>query len=246
MSRVMLISCGIQWLAQVARYFSQAHLYLNGTSWFTSVWPLMMRLSATFTRRVLLATTELAAVAAEAADASERKGWRPQQPLPFEEATGSRPQAEFGFRRGTLSRFGGTNVVFPDQHGVFPMGRIIGCCVGTPALLDRCTTAMLQHCIAMQQCSRPRAPRTRHGARACRHRRPRACRDSLAGLAARVVDRAELDVGGRRSLGHRGLACAAAASIADRPPAPPAIGTAFSEPAEMVDFSACVAPMVRR
>jgi hypothetical protein len=33
---LMLISCGIQWLAQPARYFSQAHLYLNGTSWLTS------------------------------------------------------------------------------------------------------------------------------------------------------------------------------------------------------------------
>ncbi|MCY1552067.1 hypothetical protein D9M68_884420 [compost metagenome] len=32
MSRDMLISCGIQWLAQVARYFSHAHLYLKGTS----------------------------------------------------------------------------------------------------------------------------------------------------------------------------------------------------------------------
>ncbi len=52
MSRVMFTSCGIQWLAQVARYFSQAHLYLNGTSWLTSVWPLMMRLSAAETRRV--------------------------------------------------------------------------------------------------------------------------------------------------------------------------------------------------
>src|SRR6476620_3018067 len=50
MSRVMFTSCGIQWLAQVARYFSQAHLYLNGTSWLTSVWPLMMRLSAALTR----------------------------------------------------------------------------------------------------------------------------------------------------------------------------------------------------
>src|SRR6476620_7744711 len=53
MSRDMLISCGIQWLAHVARYFSQAHLYLNGTSWLTSVWPLMIRLSAAFTRRWL-------------------------------------------------------------------------------------------------------------------------------------------------------------------------------------------------
>src|SRR6185369_11871810 len=51
MSRVMLTSCGIQWLEHAARYFSQAHLYLKGTSWLTSVWPLMMRLSAASTRR---------------------------------------------------------------------------------------------------------------------------------------------------------------------------------------------------
>src|SRR5512134_533078 len=50
MSRDMFTSCGIQWLAQVARYFSQAHLYLKGTSWLTSVRPLMIRLSATLTR----------------------------------------------------------------------------------------------------------------------------------------------------------------------------------------------------
>src|SRR4051794_34507604 len=50
MSRVMFTSCGIQWLAHVERYFSQAHLYLKGTSWLTSVWPLMMRLSAALTR----------------------------------------------------------------------------------------------------------------------------------------------------------------------------------------------------
>src|SRR5215470_14176911 len=65
MSRDMLISCGIQWFAHVARYFSHAHLYLNGTSWLTSVWPLMMRLSAAVTRRVVLATTELAALVAD-------------------------------------------------------------------------------------------------------------------------------------------------------------------------------------
>src|SRR5471030_822142 len=51
MSRLMLISCGIQWLAQADRYFSHAHLYLNGTSWLTSVRPLMMRLSSTRMRR---------------------------------------------------------------------------------------------------------------------------------------------------------------------------------------------------
>src|SRR5688572_3508924 len=51
MSRLMLISCGIQWLAQAARYFSQAHLYLKGTSWLTSALELMMSLSSTLTRR---------------------------------------------------------------------------------------------------------------------------------------------------------------------------------------------------
>src|SRR6186713_2004243 len=51
MSRDMFTSCGIQWFAQVARYFSHAHLYLNGTSWLTSVLPLMTRLSATLMRR---------------------------------------------------------------------------------------------------------------------------------------------------------------------------------------------------
>src|SRR3954465_4722246 len=50
-SRLMLISCGIQWLAQAAMYFSQAHLYLNGTSWLTSALELMTSLSSTLTRR---------------------------------------------------------------------------------------------------------------------------------------------------------------------------------------------------
>src|SRR3954468_15986672 len=53
MSRDMFTSCGIQWFAQAERYFSQAHLYLKGTSWLTSVWPLMIRLSAAETRRAI-------------------------------------------------------------------------------------------------------------------------------------------------------------------------------------------------
>ena len=57
MSRLMLTSCGIQWFAQVARYFSQAHLYLKGTSWLTSEAPLMIRLSSTRTRRSLPAAS---------------------------------------------------------------------------------------------------------------------------------------------------------------------------------------------
>ena len=51
-SRDMFTSCGIQWFAQLARYFSHAHLYLNGTSWLTSVAPLMIRLSDALTRCV--------------------------------------------------------------------------------------------------------------------------------------------------------------------------------------------------
>src|SRR5918999_6218986 len=54
MSRLMLISCGIQWLAQAAMYFSQAHLYLKGTSWLTSAFELMTFLSSTVTRRKAL------------------------------------------------------------------------------------------------------------------------------------------------------------------------------------------------
>src|SRR5688572_27996382 len=52
MSRLIWISCGIQWFAHAERYFSHAHWYLNGTSWLTSVDPLMTRLSATLTRRI--------------------------------------------------------------------------------------------------------------------------------------------------------------------------------------------------
>src|SRR6186713_1686474 len=66
MSRVMFTSCGIQWLAQVARYFSHAHLYLNGTSWLTSVWPLMMRLSEALTRWALAGSAERGAEGAAA------------------------------------------------------------------------------------------------------------------------------------------------------------------------------------
>src|ERR1700693_1562305 len=50
MSRCMLISCGIQWLAHAERYLSQAHLYLKGTSWLTSDCALMTRLSSARTR----------------------------------------------------------------------------------------------------------------------------------------------------------------------------------------------------
>src|SRR5690349_24514913 len=61
MSRCMLISCGIQWFAQPARYLSHAHLYLNGTSWLTSACPLMTRLSSTRTRLKLACSARCSA-----------------------------------------------------------------------------------------------------------------------------------------------------------------------------------------
>src|SRR3569833_2335528 len=74
MSRDMFTSCGIQWLAQPARYFSHAHLYLKGTSWFTSVAPLITRLSAACTRRVLdSAERGAGSAAAGATDSLRRK-----------------------------------------------------------------------------------------------------------------------------------------------------------------------------
>src|SRR5436190_21367125 len=80
MSRDMFTSCGIQWLAQVARYFSHAHLYLNGTSWLTSVWPLMMRLSAMLTRRAAVVTATFEASGADddedGEDETGRCSWR--------------------------------------------------------------------------------------------------------------------------------------------------------------------------
>src|SRR5258706_509045 len=62
MSRLMLISCGIQWLAQAAMYFSQAHLYLNGTSWLTSALELMICLSSTRMRRGALPAAKRSSV----------------------------------------------------------------------------------------------------------------------------------------------------------------------------------------
>src|SRR6185369_11892116 len=61
MSRLMFTSCGIQWLAQAAMYFSQAHLYLKGTSWLTSAFELMMLLSSTLMRRNEVPATDGAA-----------------------------------------------------------------------------------------------------------------------------------------------------------------------------------------
>src|SRR5262245_49566165 len=77
MSRLMLISCGIQWFAQAARYFSQAHLYLNGTSWLTSALELMICLSSTLTRRRRVSAPLAAAGGTNAAGLTAIPGMAP-------------------------------------------------------------------------------------------------------------------------------------------------------------------------
>ena len=49
-SAVMLISWGIQWLAQPSMYVCQAQSYLNGTSWLRSARQLIIAFSSTVTR----------------------------------------------------------------------------------------------------------------------------------------------------------------------------------------------------
>src|SRR5688572_29791643 len=90
MSRLMLISCGIQWLAQAARYFSQAHLYLNGTSWFTSALELMMLLSSTLMRRCASAAGGLATSAARDAGTKPGCGWIASPETGFARASSSK------------------------------------------------------------------------------------------------------------------------------------------------------------
>src|SRR5258706_3231441 len=75
MSRFMFTSCGIQWLAQPARYLSQAHLYLNGTSWLTSVLALMTRLSSARTRVKRASILAVAALMSAAGVGTEAAGF---------------------------------------------------------------------------------------------------------------------------------------------------------------------------
>src|SRR5260221_8888237 len=78
MSRFMFTSCGMQWLAQPASYLPQAHLYLKGTSWLTSVLALMTRLSSARTRvkraSILAVAAVMAALMSAAGLATEAAG----------------------------------------------------------------------------------------------------------------------------------------------------------------------------
>src|SRR5688500_1315679 len=90
MSRLMLISCGIQWLAQAARYFSQAHLYLKGTSWLTSALELMTFLSSTVTRRNGASVPGSGGCAAPLSGTKEAVGWITSSKLSMRLSSGCR------------------------------------------------------------------------------------------------------------------------------------------------------------
>ena len=83
----MLISCGIQWLLQAARYFSQAQAYLNGTSWFKSARQLMICLSSTWMRAAPISrfsspVAPLPSAAASGAGAGGASGRAPRSGVP--------------------------------------------------------------------------------------------------------------------------------------------------------------------
>ena len=242
----MFTSCGIQWLAQVARYFSQAHLYLNGTSWLTSVWPLMMRLSAALTRR---ATGAVAGVAADGIAAAHRSVRTSSSARRMRGAI-----CEVGeLRRAADLRAavrcvpqsllqilwqGGLDFFVPGQHRKIQCSNYVSNDVSCKVLHSHRAPIMLSLC-----CSH-----ASQFVRRCRERRVHFMPTSLARFARRIVDAAERDVGCRHraqlrlrceQLRLRVRSCLADASL-------PPDDTALSRPDCTVDFSACVALCVRR
>src|SRR4051812_32508945 len=184
MSRVMFTSCGIQWLEQVARYFSQAHLYLKGTSWLTSVCPLMMRLSAAETRRWLAAAPAARGCAGTAAPSSSVRvcgvAGEPDcgAACAGDESDASRFQGEPLF-----AGVGGVGLTSSSQVSmclpVLGLSRAVMCVQSVCSHHDA-IVLFIRIGVLSENADTSFIPRA-----------------SLACLAARIVDRAELDVGRR-------------------------------------------------
>src|SRR5574343_1858561 len=147
MSRDMFTSCGIQWLAQVARYFSQAHLYLKGTSWLTSVWPLMMRLSAALTRRVeALAANCAVGAAPEDADGIGAAALIDGDAIVFRATPDDGGTEPTGVEEALEESSAQTSMVNILWHQIME-----GCCEKHQALLDKCGQQLLLPCIETRQ-----------------------------------------------------------------------------------------------
>src|SRR5574340_1430295 len=128
MSRLMFTSCGIQWLAQPARYFSHAHLYLKGTSWFTSVAQLITRLSAACTRRAWGAAGVSALTSAGMGAAAMRGAAGVKSSSKFSIVFFSFGCPKVGWAHTTYSTFGGKACPLPHPspasgRGEFPLLR---------------------------------------------------------------------------------------------------------------------------
>src|SRR5437764_10807703 len=259
MSRFMFTSCGIQWLAQVARYFSQAHLYLKGTSWLTSVWPLMMRLSAALTRRVMLAGAAPVAgfvAACVTMGATEAIAGAPSSRV---------RSAGWGMERGAsrfaskplLTGFDGVGVTSSSQVNIgFPVLELCERGGRNQSVRSHPRRILLLHCIGVLSenadtsfCdarSRERASRVHWQASQVESSTPQNLM-SVAGVAPPVA----APIWARAAAAAASIAliapspvCAAAAAC--MPPFPLPLLTAFRRPDCTVDFSACVALVVRR
>src|SRR5688572_9293882 len=249
MSRLMLISCGIQWLAHAARYFSQAHLYLNGTSWLTSALELMTSLSSTVTRRNAPAASGSGSLTGAAgtkplAGCIGRPGIPPSV-LSSSKLSMHRPPdgrghdaLQLGVRGLALAFRGVVHLAGGDVE--VPLGAGERQPVGVRRVALEHPAVGQVGCVAeVHRVEHQQAPaRDHHRVQpGCPRRRPQR-REERAGEAAAAQ-------GNHWQASHSGLSMAQNfASSAAASPLP--LLTALSCPALLVDFSACVAPIERR
>src|SRR5262245_46061623 len=248
MSRLMLISCGIQWLAQAARYFSHAHLYLKGTSWLTSALELMTCLSSTVTRRksppasgalraagapspVSLFSNVSMAVLAFLVVQARRLGREHRLELGPVLA----PQCSQG---GLALRLGGQRQL--ERRDVqIPLGvDDAEPFAGFRVLLEQILPGKVLGLIEAQGAERQQSPARREHRVEPRApaRRPQRRHERTRKAAGPESDHWHASQSGLSMAQNLGSAAASAA----------ALGTAFSSPLLTVDFSAWVAPSARR
>src|SRR5688500_4365279 len=235
MSRLMLISCGIQWLAQAARYFSQAHLYLNGTSWLTSALELMTFLSSTVTRRKGVAGL-CGACFPPPSGTKDVVGWSTSSKLSMGLSSGGRGRQGEQLAIGRLALALAQVVHLAGRHVQVPLAAGERQPVAVLRVVaDQPGHGQVDGVAEVHRVEHEQAPAGHHHrVQAGRARRGPQRRDERPGeLAAAERDHWQASQSGL-SLAH--TLASSALSMA----------TALSWPALLVDFSACVAPMARR
>src|SRR5262245_36479277 len=251
MSRLMLISCGIQWLAHAARYFSQAHLYLNGTSWLRSALELITRLSSTVTRRKAFPAGASSSFCAAPVGTKPVVGWIARPGMGGVSAMeGGKPASSSKLSMGLSSCGGrGEGEELLVAHSALALGRVIhlaGSDIEVPfAAGERHPVFVLR--VLLHQPGRGKVGsvaevhRVEHEQAPARHhhrvepRRPR--RRPQAGY-----ERARELTGAERDHWH----ASQSGFSMEHTFGSSAVGTALSWPALVVDFLAWVAPIARR